>query len=327
MTAPLRIVLAGSVSFSDVTLERLIHHGATIAGVLGLAESASAGVSDYASLAGRCQAASIPYFAFTKINTPEVLEQLRAWQPDVFFVVGLSQLVSDELMRAARLGCVGFHPTRLPEGRGRAPVAWLTHDARDGAASFFVLENEPDAGAIFVQEPFRVPEGAYSGEVIAIVRTAIGRALDRWLPQLLAGEWNPVPQDESRASWWGKRAAEDGLITWTRSAEEIARLVRTASRPYPGAYTYYRDAKLVIWRARVSDLPLRGVTGRILQIREGQLLVQTGDGLLLVEEHEFVDAYSAKLQVGSKLGYAVEDELHQLRKRIRELEAWSASEK
>ena len=316
-----RIALIGSVSFSDRTLDGLVRHGANVVGVLGLAEAASAGVSDYVHLGVRSAAASIPYRDFVKVNAPEVAAQLREWAPDVLFVVGLSQLVSRELIETATLGPVGFHPTPLPEGRGRAPVAWLTHDGRDGAASFFVLEDEADAGAIFVQEPFAVPDGAYAGEVVENVRNAIDRALDAWLPRLLRGEWNPVPQDETRASWWGKRAAEDGWIDWSGSARGIARLVRTASRPYPGAYTYYRGRKVVIWRARAAELPFRGVTGRILAIRAGEVLIQTGDGLLLVEELEFPDGEPPRVQVGVKLGYAVEDELHQLRKRLSELES------
>ena len=41
-----RIVLAGSVSFSRVTLEALLRHDANVAGVLGLSEAKSTNVSD-----------------------------------------------------------------------------------------------------------------------------------------------------------------------------------------------------------------------------------------------------------------------------------------
>jgi methionyl-tRNA formyltransferase len=260
----------------------------------------------------------VPYRSYVKINAPEIVEQVRAWAPDLMFVVGLSQLVHDDIMSIPPMGSIGFHPTRLPEGRGRAPVAWLTWDAKPGAATFFVLEKEADAGAIFVQEPYDVPHAAYSDEVIAAVRAAIDRALDRWLPRLLAGEWNPVPQDEAMASFWGKRAAEDGWIDWMRPAEEIARLVRTASEPYPGAYTYLRGKKLLIWRASVSELPFRGVPGRVLHTDTAGFLVQTGDGLLRVEKHELLG--EGRVAVGQRLGFVVEDEIARLRERVTALE-------
>lgn len=313
----MKIALIGSVSFSRVTLEGLLRNGANVVGVLGLAESASNGVSDYARMDDIAAASNIPYGEFVKVNVPEVVERLRAWQPDVLFVVGFSQLVHDEIMSIPKLGSVGFHPTPLPIGRGRAPVAWMTWDGTGGAANFFVLEQEADAGAIFVSEPFEVAKDAYAMDVIQSVREAMARALDRWIPRLIAGEWDPVPQDHARASFWGKRAAEDGLIDWNDSAADIARLVRTASRPYPGAYTYARDRKLIIWRAAESDLPYRGITGRVLDARDGTLLVQTGKGLLQVQEYEIEGKAPA---VGVKLGYVVEDELNRLRERIRVLE-------
>jgi methionyl-tRNA formyltransferase len=320
VTASPAIVLAGSVSFSERTLAALLRHGADVRGVLALARTAAGAVSDYSDLSVPSRDASIPVFEFTNINAPEVREQIRIWRPDVIFVVGLSQLVGPDLMSIARLGCVGFHPTRLPEGRGRAPVAWLTHDGRNGAATFFALVDDVDAGAIFVQEPFNVAPGDYAQDVIESVRAAIDRALDLWLPRLLRGEWDPTPQEELAATWWGKRGPEDGLIDWNALAIEIERLVRTASRPYPGAYTYCRGRKVIIWRAETTDLPFRGVVGRVLRVRQGEALVQTGTGQLLLTETEFDPAPFA-LQTGMKLGYAVQDELHAIRNRLQALES------
>jgi methionyl-tRNA formyltransferase len=315
----MNIVLAGSVSFSRVTLERLLANGANVVGALGLAESKSANVSDYA----RLDDLGVPYVDFESINAAEVVETVREWAPDVMFVVGLSQLVKAELLAIPRMGCIGFHPTHLPRGRGRAPVAWLVHDASPGAASFFLMDEGTDSGPLFVQEPFAIGETTTSEEAIAIVREAIARALDRWLPRLLDGEWNPEPQDESRASYFGRRSAEDGLIEWSHPAVEIDRLVRTAGRPYPGAYTYAGDAKVLVWRTSMArDVPFRGVIGRVLKIAEdGALLVQTGDGLLWIHELEIASAEARpRIAVGTRLGYAAQDELFALRRRVAELE-------
>jgi methionyl-tRNA formyltransferase len=318
-----KCVLAGSVSFSRVTLERLLGHGADVAGVLGLAESKSANVSDYARLDDLARTHGVPYVDFESINATDVVETVRGWAPDVMFVVGLSQLVKPELLAIPRMGCIGFHPTYLPRGRGRAPVAWLVHDAAAGAASFFLMDEGTDSGPLFVQEPFAITATTTSAEAIGIVRDAIGRALDRWLPRLLAGEWNPEPQDESQASYFGRRSAEDGLIEWSQPAVEIDRLVRTAGRPYPGAYTYAGDAKVLIWRTSVErDVPFRGVIGRVLQIDgEGALLVQTGEGLLRVHELEIASGETRpRIAVGTRLGYAAQDEIHALRRRVAQLE-------
>jgi methionyl-tRNA formyltransferase len=325
-TAPLRIVLAGSVSTSRFTLEALVRHQANVVGVLELRPDDPATVSGFARLHDVAEAAGIPCVSFQNINAPEIIAQVNAWRPDLLFVVGLSQLVKADLLAAPKLACVGFHPTHLPRGRGRAPVAWLVLDATPGAATFFVMDEGADSGPILVQEPFAVHATDDAGDVTKSLEQAIVRALDRWLPRLLEGEWNPQPQDDSQATYHAKRAPEDGWIDWTKSAGEIHALVRAATRPHPGAYSYLKDRKLLIWRAELdTTTPFRGVIGRILTTdSQHGALVQTGDGLLWLTETEWAEADAAlprpKLAVGQRLGYVIEDEVQRLKLRLAELE-------
>jgi methionyl-tRNA formyltransferase len=322
----LRIVLAGATASTRLTLEALIRHRAPVAGVLEFQPDDPSGVSGFARLNDVAEAAGIPCVGFQNINAPDTIAQIRAWQPDLCFVVGLSQLVKSELLAIPRMACVGFHPTWLPRGRGRAPVAWLVHDATPGAVTYFVMDEGADSGPILVQEPFAVHPHDDATDVTRSMEQAIGRALDRWLPDLLAGEWNPQPQDDSQATYHGKRAPEDGWIDWSQSASDIQRVIRVAARPHPGAYTYLKDRKLIVWRAEIeaSD-SIRGVSGRVLlsdPLRGA--LVQTGDGLLWLREVAWGDnadpTKPPKLNVGQSLGYVVEDEVSRLKQRVAELE-------
>ncbi len=322
--SPLRIVLAGSVGSSRLTLQALLRHKANVVGVLELVPDDPTAISGFARLNDVAVEANVPCIGFQNINVPEIVAQVREWQPDLLFVVGLSQLVKAELLAVPKLACVGFHPTLLPRGRGRAPVAWLVLDGTPGAANFFVIDAGTDSGPILVQEPFDVSPTDDAEQVTAALEQAIVRALDRWLPKLLAGEWNPQPQDESLATYHGKRAPEDGWIDWTKSAVEIHALIRAAGRPHPGAYSYLRDRKLLVWRAELDTAtPFRGVIGRVL-LNDPQRgsLVQTGDGLIWLSEVAWGDGDDAKpkLSVGQRLGYVVEDEVSRLKARVAELE-------
>jgi methionyl-tRNA formyltransferase len=320
------IALAGSVGSSLRTLQALLRNRMRVVGVLGLDPAKSASVSGYTRLDSTALAAGIPYCDFEDINHPETVGRVRVWSPDVLFVVGLSQLVKKDLLAIPRLGCVGFHPTRLPEGRGRAPLAWLTLEARGGASTFYQMDEGADSGPILVQQAFAVSEADYAADVVRKLEDAIDAGLDRWLPRLRTGEWNPKPQDESRATFYGKRAPEDGVIHWEQSARGILALVRAASRPHPGAYTFLGDRKIIVWRAEVeSALRFTGVVGRVLAVDEKRgALVQTGDGLLWLAETEWEPSLRGdrppSLKVGQRLGYDPADEIRNLRKRIAELE-------
>lgn len=329
----MRIVVAGAVVSTRLTLEALIRHTAKqdvaeIVGVLQMSAERAHTVTGFEPLDVIAEPAGIPCATFRNINDEEIVEQARQWQPDLMFVVGLSQLVREEMLAIPKMGCVGFHPTFLPAGRGRAPLAWLTLDNGPGAASFFLIDEGMDSGPIFEQEPFEVTPNDYASDVCCRMEAAIVTALDRWLPRLLDGEWDPKPQDEFLATYNARRGPEDGLIDWERPAVEIHALIRAAAKPHPGAYCWHRDRKLIVWRAeQETRLPWRGVPGRILQIdAQRGALIQTGDGLLWLTSLQFADedspaVISEAVRTGQKLGLTVQDELAALRRRVAQMES------
>lgn len=328
-TGPLsRIVVAGATRATTLTLQSLLRHDAPVVGVLQLREASAHTVTGFDALEHVAAPAGIPCVTFRNINEPAVLEQVRQWQPEVLFVVGLSQLVGRELLEVPQYGSIGFHPTFLPAGRGRAPLAWLVLDGGPGAATFFLMDEGTDSGPLFVQQPFVITPDDYASDVAAKLEDAILIALDDWLPRFLKGEWNPKPQEEVLATYNGKRGPDDGLIDWERPADEIHALIRAASDPHPGAYTYLGDRKLIVWRAEIEHhLPWRGVPGRVLFTdAERGSLVQAGKGLLWLTQTQWADeaecvSSPSIAKVGMKLGYVVQDELARLKARLSVLEA------
>lgn len=324
----MRIVVAGATVSTYQTLDALIRYGADVVGVLQLRGESAHTVTAFSPLDELAEPQGIPCETFRNINDPEIVEQVQEWQPDLMFVVGLSQLVRDEMMSIPKRGCVGFHPTFLPAGRGRAPLAWLTLDGQPGAATFFLIDEGVDSGPIFVQETFEVTPDDYASDVERELVAATGEALDRWLPGLLSGVWEPRPQDEVLATYNGRRSLDDGLVDWHQSSDDIHSLIRAASTPHPGAYTWYQGRKLIVWRAELEKhLPWRGTVGRVLHTEtERGALVQTGDGLVwLIEVQLAEDSESCRaeavLKVGVKLGFVVQDEVAGLRDRVDDLEA------
>ena len=122
-----------------------------------------------------------------------------------------------------------------------------------------------------------------------------------FVPQLIARTAPRVAQDPRQASSWPKRTPADGVIDWDTRASYLHDWVRAQTRPYPGAFTYAGDERLVVWRARPIDLDGGVSAGTVVERRAEGVVVACGEGGLLLEEVE-PEAALDRLPVGARLG-------------------------
>ncbi|OED36855.1 hypothetical protein AB833_25955 [Chromatiales bacterium (ex Bugula neritina AB1)] len=314
----MRIVIVGAVQSAEKALCKLIEHKMNVVGVFGFQAASTAHVSGYVDLEVLSAEAGIPFFPFASIN--QHADQLAGLKPDYLFVVGLSQLLKRDLLFIPTQCSIGFHPTKLPQGRGRAPLAWmLLESASEGAATFFRMTEGADEGEILAQSCYTISGSDNVSSLTDKVLLAMSQALDKLLPEIKSNSVSYTVQDNSKATYYGKRAPEDGCIDWAVSASSIDRLVRATSAPYPGAYTYGSDVKIIINKSEATTSSTKGVVGRILDICEKGFSVQCGDGVLRVIEYHSVEGWAPI--VGQRLGVKVEDELVSIKKRITKLES------
>ena len=114
-----KIAIAGSVNSSRAILEKLIEHQMNVVLVLGLSPKVSNNVSGYQDLETP-SSSNLRFKYFEKINDDWIANELKEHKVDLFFVVGLSQIVREKVLCAPKTACIGYHPTMLPKGRGRA---------------------------------------------------------------------------------------------------------------------------------------------------------------------------------------------------------------
>lgn len=302
----MRIALMGSVSSSLHALNALVNDGVDVAGVLGLPPEAGLRVADYRDLGVFATERGLPYLPFNHVGEPTVEEFLRRCAPDQLWVVGLSQMVPEALIRIAPRGGIGFHPTMLPEGRGRAPVAWTIIRAARAGATFFQLTAEVDAGDIVAQREVPVGDDDYASDVLAKIDGAIEDCVADIAPALRAGRLDATPQDHSRATYYPRRRAEDGWLDWSSSMADVYRFVRAVGRPYPGAFSYVGGIKVTVWRGR--PMPGAGPRGQapgtiLTANATAGLDVVTGDGLFRVSDFESdagLPRFEAALREGAR---------------------------
>lgn len=297
----MRVALIGGVESTLAALHSLIGHGVPPVGVMAY-QPEHAHTSGWVDVAHAAERAEIENtYRFTKVNDPTTVSTLASWRPDYLLVVGLSQIVKKDVRETAKRLAVGFHPTALPQGRGRAPIAWLVLNGGPGAATLFELQDEADAGHIIAQVPFPVGPRDHASDVLTSCLRALDEAIGKFVAAAKFGDVPKTPQDVRRATYWGVRKPEDGRINWAAPCDTVDALVRAAASPHPGAYTVSPQGNTVVFmRSHGYTYRHSGVPGRLLSKSDDRWLIACGTGAVDLGEIK-IDNPSWKPRVGDLL--------------------------
>ena len=312
----MKIAVIGGVTSTSILLEKLFEHKFRAIKVWAYKPKKVSNVSGWEDLTIKAKEFGFENTKFSKIVECE--DSLNEYKPDYIFVVGLSQIIPESILKIPKNRCIGFHPTALPKGRGRAPLAWLIIEEEEGAATFFLLGSGLDDGSIIEQIIFKVSNNDNANSITKKMIEAEKVALDLLLVKIKNSKLKGTKQNLKKATWFGKRIPEDGLINWSKSAYQIDKLIRASTFPHPGSFTFYEQKIIKIWEAfKISD-PIKGVTGRILDVnsKTSAFKIQTGDGLLEITKWSANEWYP---KVGMSLGYIQQLEINKLQKECIEL--------
>jgi len=279
-------VFVGAVEYSEYALKKLIDCGIIPKLVVTLPLRLSYRHSDFADLRHVAHQFNIPVLEVDNIN--DHTEEIAKYEPDYILVWGWSQLIKKELLNAPKFGCLGMHPSLLPKGRGRAVIPWtiLTNTMQTGL-SIFYLEEDVDSGPIVAQEIILC--SAYDSARSLYDKTIIVMEdlIKQIVPKMQQGRLNGEIQDHFAATYFAKRIPADGIIDWSLSAYDIDRLIRATTAPYPGAFTFYKGQKVIIWKSEViPNFNYTGIPGQILIMDGMNAAIQCGKKHLLITNME-----------------------------------------
>ena len=189
-------------------------------------------------------------------NSADVIDRIRALQPDFLFSFYYRHMLKPPLLTAARHGALNMHGSLLPKYRGRVPVNWVVINGEtETGATLHYMSEKPDAGDIVDQQAVPIAIDDTAVDVFRKVTAAAAIVLDRSLPALQAGNAPRKPQNLALGSYFGGRKPEDGRIDWHLPAARIHNLVRGVAPPYPGAFTTLHGSTLRILRTRLETAP------------------------------------------------------------------------
>src|SRR5215211_6426045 len=276
------IVFMGSPDFALPTLKALAR-GYDVVGVVTQPDRASGRVREHKAPPVKTLALElgIPVMQPEKLRLPEAMEQLRAWAPELIVVAAFGQILRKDVLDLPPYGCINVHASLLPRWRGAAPInAAILHGDEETGVTMMKMDVGLDTGPMLTQRSIRLTPEDTAGSVFEKLSALGADLLIETLPDYVSGKIKPIPQPEEGATYAPMIKKEEGLLDFSRPAEELERRVR-AFNPWPGAFMDFEGTLLKVHRARVEAGDAS--VGQRLIYRD-QPAIGAGGGILILEE-------------------------------------------
>ncbi len=224
-----------------------------------------------------------PVFQPERLKRLEAVERIRAWMPDVIVVAAFGQILPESVLEIPERGVLNIHPSLLPRWRGASPVqaALLAGDEVTGV-TVMKMDVGLDTGPIVAQRKVKIEPQENAGALEDRLAQLGADLLLEVLPEYMRGEIAPQPQPDEGVTVCRRLRKSQAEIEWERPAEVLVNHVR-AFAPEPGAYTFWGDTRLKIFRAEAlsSEATPAAEIGSVF-IWEDRPAVVTAEGALVI---------------------------------------------
>ena len=221
-----------------------------------------------------------------KVREAGFTETLGRLAPDVIVVAAFGQIITKEILDIPRFGCINVHASLLPAYRGAAPIQWaVINGEKESGVTIMQMDEGLDTGDMIDKVVVPLAEDETGGSLFDKLSQAGARLCVKVLKDLEEGNAVREKQpEESTTPYASMISKKMGEIDWNRSAKSIEQLIRGLD-PWPSAYTKLQGKTLKLWKAEAQkeNVP-EGVPGEVVKVERDTFCIQTGDGILKIEE-------------------------------------------
>ena len=284
----MKVVFMGTPDFAVGTLEALIEAGHEVIGVVtqpdkpkGRGKTLMATPVKEVALKHQ-----IPVYQPKRVREAGFTETLGRLAPDVIVVAAFGQIITKEILGIPRFGCINVHASLLPAYRGAAPIQWaVINGEKESGVTIMQMDEGLDTGDMIDKVVVPLAQDETGGSLFDKLSQAGARLCVKVLKDLEEGNAVRVKQpEESTTPYASMISKKMGEIDWNRSAKSIEQLIRGLD-PWPSAYTKLQGKTLKLWKAEAQkeNVP-EGVPGEVVKVERDTFCIQTGDGILKIEE-------------------------------------------
>lgn len=278
----LSVAFAGTPEFAAVALAELIGSDHTLVGVLTQPDRPSGRGRKITASPVKLLAEEhgIPVDQPVSLKTPESIQTLASWQPDVLVVAAYGLLLPTSVLSLPRLGCLNIHGSLLPRWRGAAPIhrAIMAGDSETGV-TIMRMDEGLDTGDMLKRVSVPIQPTDSTPILHDLIAAEGAKALVDVLSPWCRGEIEAVMQPTTGVTYAHKLDKAEARIDFSETAVLVDQKIR-ALAGWPIAECELNGDRIRLHASRLStQVHTPSIqAGTILATDGGAVTVATGEG-------------------------------------------------
>ena len=266
MAGDVRIAVIGQAAFGESVLNALVEKGENVVGIFCPPESHN-----------------VPVLQFRRMRNQDAIDAFKDLSADLCVMAFVTDIVPDEILEAPSKGTIQYHPSLLPLHRGPSSINWpiINGEPKTGL-SIFWPDKGLDTGPILLQKETEITPDDTLGTVYFDRLFPMGvDAMVEAVELVRDGSAPRLVQDESKATYEGWCRAENVVIDWSKTVQEIYNMVRGGD-PSPGSGTTFDGKAVQFFKAGRLDRDTAKQAGEVTEITEEGFTVAAKGGAITV---------------------------------------------
>jgi len=225
-----------------------------------------------------------PVLQTQSVKTDNFYKMILDLHPDLLVVVAFGHIIPKKILEIPRFRAINVHASLLPKLRGPAPIQWaIINGDNETGVTTMLMDAGLDTGELLLTSKVNISPEDTAATLHDRLSHVGADLLISTIKKIEDSTLHPVSQNHASATYAPMLKKNDGRIDWKKSASEIERFIRGVT-PWPGAFSFFNERRLRIFKAKVLDQNLVDVPGKVIKGFSGELCIATGKGILSILE-------------------------------------------
>jgi len=200
---------------------------------------------------------------------------------DLIISVNYLFIVEKDIIDLPTILAFNIHGSLLPKYRGRTPHVWsIINNEKFTGITAHKIDEGCDTGDIIEQIKVEITNDDTGATILNKYAQHYVSLIETVILKIKTNSVSFLKQDNTKATYFGVRTPEDGKINWNWQKERIYNWVRAQANPYPGAFSFYENEKIIIDEIVFTDYGFNSDMDNGLILSINPLLVKTSNGVI-----------------------------------------------